>query len=235
MFRARFVAVPVACLALLASSVGAQDMSRYRGFQLGMTLAAVAERARLAPTAAQVLHQRPQLIQQLEWYPQIQPQQGEAAGVEAVRVVRFAFYDGRLFSVTVAYDRNRVEGLTADDFIQAISESYGTAVLQSTRLGSVPPRQDEDISLGSDRTVAAQWEDRQNAATLVHTTYPSAFELLLVAREPDRLARAAILASTQLDRLEAPQRETDRQQKQADDSRASIEKARAANKPGFRF
>lgn len=234
MFSVRSLALSVLCLVLSASSIQAQDLSRYRGFQFGMTLAAVAQQARLTPAVARLLHQRPQLIQELDWLPQ-QQQQAGAAGSEAVRVVRFTFYDGRLYRISVGYDRDRVEGLTAEDFVQAISTSYGLAILASTQIGVAPPPAYEDLSLGSDRTVAAQWEDLQYSVSLVHTSYPSAFELLILAREPDRLARAATLASTQLDLLEAPQLEINRQQKQADEDRAKAEKARRVNKLVFRF
>lgn len=97
-----------------------------------------------------------------------------------------------------------------------------------------PPR-GKDLSLGGDQTVAAQWADLQFSVTLLRTTYPSAFELQLLARQPDLLARAATLAATRLDVLEAPQLDIDRRQKQADEERAKAEKARGVNKPLFRF
>jgi hypothetical protein len=234
MFILRALAVSVGCLVLSASSLQSQDLSRYRGFQFGMTLAAVAEQARLAPSAARLLHERPRLLQELDWYPQQQQRTG-AADSEAVRLVRFTFCDGRLYRMTVGYDRNRVEGLTAEDFVQAISASYGLAVLASTQIGGAPPLQEEDLSLGGDHTTAAQWADSQFSVTLVHTTYPSAFELQLLARQPDLLARAATLVSTRLDQLEAPRLEISRRQTLADEIRAREEKARGVNKPLFHF
>jgi len=227
-------AFSIVCLALSASLAQAQDLSRYRDFQLGMTLAAVAQEARLTPSSARLLHQRPQLIQELDWLPQ-QQQRAGVAEAEAVRLVRFLFYDGRLYRITVGYDRERVEGLTADDFVQAISTSYGLAVLPSTEIGGTASRQGAISSLGTDGTVTAQWEDLQYSISLVRSKYPSAFELQLVARRPDLLASAAILASTRLNLLEAPQLEIDRLKKQADDNRAKTEKARGVNKQLFRF
>jgi hypothetical protein len=230
----RSLTLSVVCLALSASVSHAQDLSRYRGVQFGMTLPAVAQQVGLTPTAAHLLHQRPQVIQELDWMPR-QQRQAAPGESEAVRLVRFMFCDGRLYRITVGYERDRVEGLTAEDFVQAISASYGLAILSSTGIGGDPPRLDEDPSLGLDRTVVAQWEDLQYSVTLVHTSYPSAFELQLVARQPDQLARAAILASTRLDVQEAPQLEIDRRQKLAADDRAKTEKAREANKLLFRF
>lgn len=233
MFNVRSVGLSALCLALSASFAQSQDLSQYRGFQFGMTLAAVAQQARVTPSAARLLHQRPQLIQELDWLPQLQQAAG-AAESEAVRMVRFTFYDGRLYRISVGYDRHRVEGLTAEDFVNAISTSYGLAILASTQIGLAPTAA-EDPGLSTDRTVAAQWEDLQYSVSLVHTNYPSAFELLLLARQPEELARAATLASIRLDQLEAPQLEITRQRNQAEEDRVKAEKARGVNKLVFRF
>lgn len=234
MFDLRSLALSVACLTLSPVLVQAQDLSRYRGFELGMTVAAVAQQAQLSPDAARLVHQRPQPIQELDWLPQLQQRAG-AAESEAVRAVRFTFYDGRLYSIRVEYDRNRVEGLTADDFLQAISATYGAPILASTQIGRQRAPVNDSLSLGSDRTVLAVWEDGQYSVSLGHTVYPSAFDLLLVARGPERLARDAVVASTRLDLLEAPQLEIDGQRKRAEEDRLKAQKARAVNKPIFRF
>jgi hypothetical protein len=228
----RSLALSVVCLSLSALSVQAQALSRYREFRLGMTLAAVADQARLPVSMARVVQQRPQIIQELDWGPQ---RTASASETEAVRTVRFSFYGGHLYRITVAYDRDRVEGLTPQDLVEAISTSYGHPILASTQI--IPARAPlfDDLSLGIDRTVTAQWEDAQYSVILAHTNYPSAFSLVLQAKEPARLARASALESARLDVTEAPQRELDRQQKQADEDRAKAEKARAVNKPLFRF
>ena len=234
MFSLRSVALSVLCLALSASSIQAQDLSRYRDFQLGMTLAAVAQEARMSATTARPFRERPALIQELDWRPQQQQTVG-AVQPEAVRMVRFAFYDGRLYQITVQYDRDRVEGLTEGDLIDQISTSYGPAILASTDIGTRVEGAYEGLGMPSDRRVIAQWDDLQYSVSLVHTSYPSAFELLVLARQPDRMARAATLAFTERDLLEAPQREQDRLKKQADENRATAAKARLLNKPLFRF
>jgi len=232
MISPRSLALSVACLALSATLVQAQDLSRYREFRLGMTLAAVSQQTGLPVSMARDIHQRPQLIQQLEWQPQ---RAAAAPEAEAVRTVRFSFYDDHLYQITVAYDRDRIEGLTADDLVEAISTAYGPATLASTQIGvALLPLYEDRIS-GTDRTVIAQWEDSQYSVSLVRTSYPSAFGLVLLAQQPDRLARAATAEAVRLDVLEAPQREIDRQQKQADVDRAKADKARGVNKPVFRF
>jgi hypothetical protein len=232
MFQIRSWALSIFCLVLSAPMLEAQDLSGYRGFHLGMALAAAAEQARLPVTAARVLYQRPQLIQELEWQPQAQ---AHAADAEAVRTVRFTFYDGRLYKVAVVYDRNRIEGLTAEDFVEAMTASYGPPVLTSTLVGISVPDVYIDYSFGTDLKVSAQWEDPQHSVCLVQSRYPSTFGLLLLSKEPDRLAREAAAASARLDTLEAPQREATRLQAEADQDRARAVKARSANKRAFRF
>jgi hypothetical protein len=232
MFRIRSLALSILCLVLSAPMVEAQDLSGYRGFHLGMTLAAAAQQAGLPVTAARVLYLRPQLIQELEWRPQAR---AGAADQEAVQAARFTFYDGRLYKIAVVYDRNRIEGLTAEDFVEAIAAAYGPPILASTQLGDAAAIAYIDYSLGTDLTVAAQWGDSQHSVCLVQSRYPSAFGLVLLSTQPDRLAREAAATSARLDTLEAPQREATRLQTQVDQDRAQAVKARSANKPLFRF
>lgn len=228
MLRMSSLALSVGCLALSAASVEAQDLSRYRTFQLGMTVAAVTQEARVPATVVRLLHQRPQLVQELDWFP---PEQ-QAGAPEAVRIVRFAFYDDRLYQITVGYHRQRVEGLTAEDLVEAISGTYGTAILVSSGIGT---RRAAALDEGHDRTVVAEWRDPEYSVSLVQTRHPSGFELLLVAPQPEGLAQTARLEAKRLDLIEAPQLELSRQRKQAEEDRAKADKARLANKPVFRF
>ena len=70
MTRPRLFALCIAVMLLSATVTSAQDLSRYRDYQLGMTLAAVAKQAGMKPSDARVLHQRPELIEELEWRSQ---------------------------------------------------------------------------------------------------------------------------------------------------------------------
>ena len=229
MLRIPSLALSVGCLALSAASVEAQDLSRYRAFQLGMTVAAVTQEARAPATAVRLVHRRPQPMQEFDWFPIEQPVAGPP---EAVRIVSFAFYDDRLYQITVGYHRGRIEGLTAEDLVEAISNTYGTAILRSSGLGTGRAAEFDE---SNDRTVVAEWRDQQFSVSLVGTRYPSGFELLLVARQPEGLARMASLEAGRLDLLEAPELEASRQRKRAEEDRATTEKARLANKGVFRF
>ena len=113
----RIFALSIGWLAVSSSVISAQDLSKYRDFQLGTSLAAVAQQAGIVPDA-RVLHQRPQLIQELMWQP---PHNlGSSTSGDSVRKVLFSFYNGELFRVVVNYDWDKTEGLTVDDMVEAI-------------------------------------------------------------------------------------------------------------------
>ncbi|HEX2339879.1 MAG TPA: hypothetical protein VHI98_05305 [Vicinamibacterales bacterium] len=59
----RVSALCIAAILLLPPVTSAQDLSKYREYQLGMSLAAVATQAGMSPSDARVLHQRPMLIE----------------------------------------------------------------------------------------------------------------------------------------------------------------------------
>jgi hypothetical protein len=113
-------AVPVS-----APAMGARDLSRYRNFQFGETLPALAKQAGLALSNANLIHERPAVMQELEW--PIWLGTGSAPQTDPVKTLLFSFYNGELFRIVVNYDRGETEGLTTEDLIEAISAKYGTA------------------------------------------------------------------------------------------------------------
>src|SRR2546427_891666 len=54
---------------LSPSRVHAQDLSTYRDFSFGMTVADLSKQIDQKPANAAVLHERPALIQELTWWP----------------------------------------------------------------------------------------------------------------------------------------------------------------------
>jgi hypothetical protein len=228
------LALPVACVVLWAPSVSAQDLSRYREFQFGMSLAAVAQQAGVSLAAARVVHERPARIEELDWRPApvfaAQPGQGEP-----VRIARFLFYEGRLFRIAVSYDRDRTEGLTTEDIVEALSASYGPPVLPATRIPAATALAHEDSGFGYDMTLAAHWQDSQYSINLVRSSHGFGFGLVLFSKRDDAAARLATTEAIRLDVQQAPQREVDRLKEQADVDRARHEKARLVNRLAFRF
>jgi hypothetical protein len=205
-----------------------RDLSRYREFQFGMNLLAVAKQADVEPSKARVVHQRPALIQELEWRPQ--RALGAFSEADPVKDVLFSFYNGELFRVLVNYDQNKTEGLTDEDMVEAISAKYGAATRPA---GKIILFSSFHVYNDSEKVIA-RWEDSQYSFNLFRSSYQPTFGLLVFSKRLDRSAGAAIAEAMRLDELEAPQREIERQRKQEEESRAAQEKATPANKGNFR-
>ena len=223
---ARILAMSIACVVISAPLISAQDLSRYREFQLGMSLVGVAQQAGLTPEG-RVLHQRPALIQELTWLsPRIisSPAPGDSA-----RKVLFSFYNGQLFRIVVNYEWERTEGLTVEDMVDALSVTYGPATLPATEIIPSLSR----VHTNSDR-IMAHWEDPQHSLNLVRPSYASTFGLVVFSKRLEALARAASVEAIRLDEQEAPRWASDRKQKQEDEDHARQETARRANKARFR-
>jgi len=213
--------------AALPALVNAQDLSRYREFQFGMNLPTIAKMAGLEASEAKVIHQRPAVLQELNWRPlssfssSIQP--------DPMGAVLFSFYNGQLFRMVVNYDRYKTEGLTTEDVVEAISARYGTATRPAAEI-TFPSSQVYDDS----EVVIARWEDAQYSFNLFRSSYEPTFGMIAFSKPLDALARAAVAEAIRLDEQEAPQREIERQKEQDTKDRAEDAKARRANKPNFR-
>jgi hypothetical protein len=215
----------ISITALTIASATAGDLSSYRAFQLGMDLHAVEKQAEMKTSEAKMIHQRPAVIQDLEWRPRRFP--GPAPESDPVKDVLFSFYNGQLFRIIVNYDRYKTDGMTADDMIDAISATYGLAARPTAEI-LFPSAYSEKVK------VIARWEDAEYSLNLVRSPYQPSFALFAFSKKLDTLAQSAAIESKRLDEQEAPQREADLQKKLGDDNRAQQEKARMANKPGFR-
>lgn len=225
MIRARAV-IGILCGLLGTSILDARDFSSYRGLQFGMSLPAAAKEAGTKPAEATILHQRPALVQEIEWRPR-PPVLADPKKADPVREGLLCFINGQLFRIIVTYDRYMVEGMTAEDMIEGISATYGTAT-----------RPSGEIALHSNYAevapVIARWEDADYSYDLVRTPNRSSFAMVLYSKRLDALAQAAISEAVRLDAQEAPQRELEKQEKRKEDERLGLEKARSVNKPNFR-
>jgi hypothetical protein len=224
------VALSLAGLVFSSQQISAQDLSTYRNFHLGMSLADVAKQAEIAPEA-RVVQERPALIQELTWQPQ---RWVASTRSDSIKKIQFSFYNGQLFRLVVTYDRDKTEGLTVEDMTAAISATYGLALLQSTPL---VPLAVADATLSrtlDDDKVLAGWADSEHSIDLFQSAYQTVFGLVVRSRPMDLLAQAAMAEGARLDAQEAPQREIDRQQKSTDDKRVRAATARQSNKQTFR-
>ena len=228
MIAARSLAVSIFCALFSMSLIHAQDLSRYREFQFGMTLPTVAKQADVNQSEAKAVHQRPAVIQELQWRPQhylsASPQS------DPVKDVLFSFYNGELFRMVVNYDPGKTLGLTNDDLVGAMSATYGTPTRPTARTITFSSAQGYSES----EKILARWEDAQYSFNLFRSSYQPNFGMVVFSKRLDALARLAIVNSIRLDEQEAPQREVERQQKEAQETRATEEKARLANKTNFR-
>ncbi|MGZ6423707.1 MAG: hypothetical protein ACXWSR_22460 [Bdellovibrionota bacterium] len=213
-------------LCTVAGALRGEDLSTYRGFRLGMSLPGTAKQAGMKPTEARTLHQRPALIQELEWWPQSRSL-SDVSKADPVEKGLLCFYNGDLFRIIVTYDSYRVQGMTAEDMIEALSASYGKASKPTTEIAN-------HSLYGEVTPVLARWEDAQYAYNLIRTGDQSSFAMILYSKQLEALAQAAITEAGRLDADEAPQREIQREQVKANEERLALEKARTQNRPNFR-
>jgi len=219
-------AIALLIVLLSAPMISAQDLSKYRTFSLGTSLAELSKQlvskqheTNVEPT---LIHQRPAVIQEVTlWLLGSYQSPGKA---DPVSQILFSFYNGTLYRILVIYDQQATEGLTAEDMVQAESDQYGTATRPKTDL-SFPTK----ASYQSKEKIIARWEDSQNSVNLFRSGTLDSFGLVLLSKRLDAEAEAAIIESVKLEKEEAPQKEIERQKKEADD----LEVAREKNKKAF--
>jgi hypothetical protein len=223
----RFVNFPLQVSSVSVSSTEAQDFSRYREFRLGTSLSAVVKQADVEPSEARMIHKRPAVVQELEWRPQ--GLLSSTPQVDPVSEVLFSFYNGELFRMVVNYSRQKTEGLTDEDMVEAISAKYGTATRPEAKIlfSSFQVYNDNE-------KVIARWEDPQYSFDLFRSSYQPTFGMLVLSKQLDGLARAAIVEAIRLDEQEAPQREIQRQKQEDEANRVEQDAARLVNKAAFR-
>ena len=228
MMNTRNLAVSVCWIVLWTPLIYAQDLSRYREFQLGMNLLAVANQIDARPSEVKVIHQRPAVIQELEWRPRLAPTSSREAG--SVDEVLFTFYNGELFRMVVSYDQQKTQGLTDQDMIEAISATYGMATIPAAKIILFS----SSYIYNDSEKVIARWEDPQSSLNLFRSSSQPSFGMLVLSKRVDALAQEAIREAIRLDEQEAPQRDIERRKTEGEETRAAQEKARPANKADFR-
>lgn len=211
--------------AMLSATAVAADLSKYHKFQLGMDLPAVATQIRVNTSEARAIHRRPALIQELEWRPE---PLGPSAETESAQNLVFSFYNGELFQIVVNYDHYKTEGLTTNDFVEALSAIYGIAEKPAAPGNTV---QEE---FGAQDEIVARWQDSQYSFDLIRSSYGPTFRLVGVLKRLQSPVQAAITESKRLDDQEAPQRDAARIADEKETERANLEKSRLENKPNFR-
>lgn len=216
------------CVMFWTTLLHAQDFTKYREFQLGMNLDATAKLAHMELSEAKLVHQRPALIQELEWQPHVALASMPEA--DPLKEILFSFYNGQLFRMMIVYDHYKTDGMTTEDMIEALSAKYGVASLPIKQVLLFPSF---EIYNDSEKVLAC-WEDATHSFNLFRSSSTPSYGVLAYSKRLDALAQSAITEANRLDKLEAPQREIDSQKKEAEDERVALEKARPASKANFR-
>jgi hypothetical protein len=217
------------CIVILSAHLlHAQDRMRYREFQLGSDVASIVKLIGTAHSDIKVIHQRPAVMQDLEWRPRYFSRSASAQ-TDPVDLILLRFVDDQLFRVVVDYARDRTQGMTEADMIEAIAAIYGPASKVLATSSRVPT-----LHYGGVDTPVAIWADNESSITLFRVAYPVSFRLVVALTRLDNLARTASAEAVRLDAREAPQREIARQKKESDETLAALRKANTENKAVFR-
>ncbi len=231
MIKAHPISIAAVGVMLSMLPVHAQERPDYRDFVLGSHLAHVLEQLHVTASAVTLVHQRPALIQDLRWRAPYFPLGVKQPRKDPVQQIVFSFCDDQLFRIAIEYDRNQTAGMTDADMIAALSERYGLPLTPARPLtaSAFGPR-----AVGESSTPVAQWGSGDVVVVLLRLAFGSGFQLVVSSERLDGIARAAAAESIRLDQSEAPAREIARQKRDADETRLTLEKARAANKAAFR-
>jgi hypothetical protein len=213
-----------AVLLLAAPLLRGQDLSKYRHFTFGMSLARVLERTDQKLPDVKMIHSRQALIQELTWWPPNLP--GASFRSDTVEQILFSFYNGALYKISVTYDRTSTEGLTAEDMVKSISAKYGPPTNIALAIDSATNDR-YDVK----QKLVASWEDSQYSFKLVRSSFSGDFELVIYSKRLNTEAEVALAEAVKLEKQEEPQREAERQKKHTDDLEATRQKNQKIFRP----
>jgi hypothetical protein len=230
MMRARTLVICAFGIVFSIHGIEGQSLLQYRNFTLGSNLTTISSATGMPASQATTVHQRPVLLQDLEWRPSRWIPGATEASTDPVEQIVFSFYDDQLFQIVVDYRPERTEGMTDADVIDAISAVYGATIKRAPGARQAASR----VAIGSGTSIA-RWASVGHEVVLYRTSsYRQEFRLTVTNPSLDSLAQKAAAQALRLDEQEAPQRELARQKKERDDGRAAADKARIANKDAFR-
>jgi len=210
-------------LLLTAPLLRGQDLSKYRHFTIGMSMTKVLERTGQKMADVKLIHGRPALVQEVNWWPPSLPGISYQSGT--VEQILFSFYNGELYKMSVTYDQTATEGLTEDDMVKSISAKYGLATYVALAI-DFPTNDRYDVK----QTAVASWEDAQYSFNLVRSSFTDHLGLIIYSKRVNAEAEVAIAEAMKSEQQEGPNREAARQKKQTDD----LEVARQKNRKIFR-
>jgi hypothetical protein len=204
---------------LAAPLLRAQDFSKYRHFTLGMSLSRVLEHTNQKMADVKLIHGRPALVQEVNWWPPNLP--GTSYQSDTVEQILFSFYNGELYKISVTYDQTSTEGLTQEDMVKSISEKYGPPTYVA-----LPIDLTKNDSYDVTQKPVASWADAQYSFNLVRSSFNDHLGLVIYSKRFNAAAELSIAEAVKLEEQEGPQREAERQKKETDDLEAARQKNR---------
>jgi hypothetical protein len=217
------VLIGLALALLSVPALGAQDLSKYRSFSLGSSLAVVSKQADIALDQVRTSRQTPALIQQVSLWPMASSD--APAGSEDVQQMQLSFCNGDLYNITVIYRTAATEGLTSEDMIRAMSANYGLATQSASAGTPAAP-----FSFDNADAQLASWQDSKYSVVLSRSMLSQSFQLVVLSKALQAQADTAIAEAIAQDREDAPRRESARVQKAAED----MQSLRETNLKAFR-
>lgn len=214
----------ILCALLLATSlVQGQDLSKYRGFSLGTSVADVLKLSGQQLADVKTVYVRPMLIQELPWWPF--SSSNVSSQHDGVQQILFSFSNGALYKITVTYERSSTEGLTAQDMVRSISAKYGPATNVESEVDIAVNK-----AYGQKQGSVASWQDAQSLVELVRSPYGEGFGLVIYAKAANAAADLGIAEAVKLEELQRPEKEAGERKKEAD----ALEVTREKNQKSFR-
>ena len=218
--------VSAACIVLAVSTVSSAELSRYREFELGASVATVTAVTQ-NPARVKIVHSRPALLQQLEWRPRYMAGAPQADR-DSIGEVVFSFVDDQLFQMSIAYAQDRTSGLTDQDMVGSLTAVYGAPSSPAPRTRTTSSLVALDAPV-----VIAEWRHADTTVVLQRKEYSESFFLVITSLPLDVIARKAQATAVAMDQSEAPAREAALLKKRADEEKVAAETIRSTNKKVF--
>ncbi len=223
----RTLVISLVMILLSTPLIYGQDLSKYRDFSFGMSLADLSKQVSSQPLHAKLIQKRPAVLQEVTWWPRESSSSSPSTlQAEPVWQVLFTFHNGELYRILATYDRYATEGLRIEDMVEAISAQYGTATRPDAQI-SFPTNE----LYRSTEKVIARWEDSEYSVNLFRSSFLNTFGLVMFSKRLDTQVRAALAESIRLEDQEDPQKETERQKKEADNLKVARQKNRKTFRP----
>jgi hypothetical protein len=223
----RSLVISLVMILLSTPLIYGQDLSKYRNFSFGMSLADLSKQVSSQPLQAKLIQKRPAVIQEVTWWPRESSSSSPSTlQAEPVWQVLFTFHNGELYRILATYDRHATEGLGIEDMVEAISAEYGPATRPDAQI-SFPTNE----LYRSTEKVIARWEDSQYSFNLFRSSFLNTFGLVMFSKRLDTQVRAALAESIKLEAGgDDVSKEIAREKKEAD----KLEVARQINRKTFR-